>query len=374
MTTELFIAPDTLQAFATQIFERAGIAPGEAADAANVLVWANRRGVDTHGVRNLKPLYIHRIRTGVIDTKAVCKIDYETPVSARVDAGGGLGLSAGVWGMRLAMAKAQASGIGLVTMRNSSHFGAAGHYPYLALGQDLIGIAMTGRFFAQGTEIGVIPTFAAKAMFSTNPISVSFPTAEETPFLLDMATSISPYNRVVMYRELGKSVPLGWGVDAEGRATIEPSALRQLFPLGGTREMGSHKGYGLSMMVEVLCAVLSGAWHDLATGDGDKNAVETNHDNSFDSHSQEGDAHFFGALRVDLFRPLSDFKRGMDAMIRALHAAPKEPGQDRIFVAGEIEHETEQTRLRDGIPLPPNVVENLRELAQQYQVPFEPSK
>ncbi|OUC08207.1 hypothetical protein RY27_10360, partial [Litorilinea aerophila] len=244
--------------------------------------------------------------------------------------------------------------------RHSHHFGAAGYYPWMALQQDLIGIGLTGRFAARGAEIGVVPTFAAVPMFSTNPISIAFPTAEEPPFLLDMATSITPYNRVKMYQELGRILPLGWGMDDQGQPATDPAVVRRLYPLGGSREMGGHKGYGLAMVVEVLCAGLSGEWCDGHDED----------DRCFEGYAQTHDAHFFGAIRVDLFRPLEEFKRSMDAMIRALHAAPKEPGQERIYVAGEIEHETEQERRRKGIPLPANVVADLQELSRRFDVPL----
>uniref|UniRef100_A0A540VKU2 Ldh family oxidoreductase n=2 Tax=Litorilinea aerophila TaxID=1204385 RepID=A0A540VKU2_9CHLR len=360
MEGNAIIQADALRAFVAAVFERAGLAPGPASDAADVLVWANLRGVDTHGVRNLKPLYINLIDQGRIDARARCTVEYETPLTARVDGGGGLGLANACWGMRLAMEKARQSGIGLVAMRHSHHFGAAGYYPWMALQQDLIGIGLTGRFAARGAEIGVVPTFAAVPMFSTNPISIAFPTAEEPPFLLDMATSITPYNRVKMYQELGRILPLGWGMDDQGQPATDPAVVRRLYPLGGSREMGGHKGYGLAMVVEVLCAGLSGEWCDGHDED----------DRCFEGYAQTHDAHFFGAIRVDLFRPLEEFKRSMDAMIRALHAAPKEPGQERIYVAGEIEHETEQERRRKGIPLPANVVADLQELSRRFDVPL----
>jgi LDH2 family malate/lactate/ureidoglycolate dehydrogenase len=262
--------------------------------------------------------------------------------------------------MRLAIEKAQQAGIGLVAMRHTEHFGAAGYYPWLALPHDMIGIALTGRFYARGVPIGMVPTNAGMPMFSTNPIAISFPTATEPPILLDMATTVAPYNRVMMHRELGRVVPLGWGLDAEGIPTTDPASLKALLPLGGGRDTGGHKGYGLALMVETLCALLSGEW-----GPVEKAGAQT-----FEGYDQQHSAHFFGAIRVDAFRPVADFKAGMDAMIRALHAGPKALGQDRIYVAGEPEHDTEQERTRLGIPLPANVVADLREIAAQYAIPF----
>lgn len=356
----LHIDAAPLTDYATAVLEKAGVPPNQARDAAEVLVWANLRGVDTHGVRNLELIYCTMIRDKRIDPAGEFQIRHETPVSARVDGNRGLGLSASCMAMRLAMQKAQQSGIGMVAIANSYHFGAAGYYPWMALQEDMIGVALTARFAAKGTEIGVVPTFAAVPMFSTNPISIAFPTQEEPPYLLDMATSTSPYNRITMYKELGRSVPLGWGMDANGNPATDPNVIRQLLPLGGTREQGGHKGYGLSMMVEVLCAVLSGGWNN--------HMPEA--DDAFEGYRQASDAHFLAAFRIDLFQPVDEFKRGMDAMIRALHAAPKAEGQDRVYVPGEIEHEVEQDRRANGIPLPQNVVDTLQALGREFGVPF----
>jgi len=360
MTQDILVQAEVLRAFVETVFKHAGIQEEHATDSTEVLMYASRRGVDTHGVRNVKPIYIAQIERGDINLRPEFRIEHETPTSARVHGDRGIGLAAGCWAMRLAMDKAKASGIGLVSMGNSWHYGAAGFYPWLALEQDMIGISMTARFAAKGSPIGVRPTFANVPMFSTNPIAISFPTGDEPPYLLDMATSTVPFNRITLLRDAGKPIPPGWGLDENGQPTTDPALVRQLLPLGGTREQGSNKGYGLAMVAEVLSAVLSGGWS--AGFDEDENA--------FEGHMQHGDAHFFGALRVDMFRPAHEFKRGMDAMIRALHAAPKEPGQERIYVAGEIEHETEQQRLRDGIPLTPTAVADFKEVAAKYDVPL----
>jgi L-2-hydroxycarboxylate dehydrogenase (NAD+) len=349
------IGADALQSFVQTIFERLGCLPEHAKDATDVLLYASRRGVETHGVRNVRPIYYKQITNGLINLRPDFKIDRETPVSARVDGDSGLGLVGSPWAMRLAMAKARESGIGVVAMHNSYHYGAAGYYPWMALQEDMIGISMTGRFYAGGSDYGVLPTFGAKAMFSTNPLAISFPTLEEPPYLLDMATSTVPFNRVTMMRDNGLNIPLGWGVDIHGNPTTDPSQVRNLYPLGGTREQGGHKGYGLMMMVSVLCNVLSGGWSELYEG----KPIGFNND-----------GHFFAAMRVDLFRSVEEFKRDMDAMIRALHDSPKAAGHDRIYVAGEIEHETEQERLRDGIPLTRFVVDELSALSQEFDVPL----
>src|SRR4051812_1426484 len=232
------IEAGALHNFVSTIFTRAGVPPEQAVDAADVLLYASRRGVDTHGIRNLKPIYIDGFTAGHLKPYADYKIEYEKPLTARVDGGKGLGLTAACWAMRLAMQKAQQSGIGMVVMRNSFHFGAAGYYPWMALQQDMIGIGMTARVYAREHDYGVLPTFGSKSMFSTNPLSISFPTKEEPPWLLDMSTSTVPFNRIMMMRDAGQQIPLGWGVDADGQPTTDPNQVRFLTPLGGTREQG----------------------------------------------------------------------------------------------------------------------------------------
>jgi LDH2 family malate/lactate/ureidoglycolate dehydrogenase len=198
-------------------------------------------------------------------------------------------------------------------------------------------------------------------MLSTNPLSIAFPGAEQPPFVLDMATSVIPLNRIELIKETGGSIPPGWGMDAEGRPTTDPEAIRQLLPLGGTRELGGHKGYGLGTAVTVLCAVLSGAWGPTPAEPPGEGAT----------YSQQREAHFFGAFRLDLFQPPGDFKRALDAMLRALQASPPIPGRERVYVAGEIEHETEQQRRRTGIPLTDKLVADLRDLSETYGIPLE---
>ncbi|MEM7131550.1 MAG: Ldh family oxidoreductase [Chloroflexota bacterium] len=361
MSTHQRFAVADLHRFTNQVFEATGIPKEHAADATDVLLYANRRGVDTHGVRNLKSHYCRHLASGDYPREPNFQIVHETPVSARVDGGGGLGLAGASWAMRLAIQKAEQVGMAMVSMRNSYHYGAAGRYPWMALEHDMIGISMTGRFSPAGEWVVVKPTFAGIPMFSTNPIAIGFPTDKEPPYVLDMATSTVPFNRITMMAAAGQSIPLGWGTDVEGNPITDPALVKQLHPLGGSREQGSHKGYGLSMMVEVMCALLSGAWDD---GHPEDDRL------AFDGYRQSTDGHFFAAIKVDAFRPLDEFKKGMDAMIQAIHAAPKEKGQERIYVAGEIEHETELERQADGIPLPDTVIADLQELSEQYNVPM----
>jgi LDH2 family malate/lactate/ureidoglycolate dehydrogenase len=361
--TQQAIHAEALRAFATSILERVGLPRAQATDAADVLVWTSLRGIDTHGIRNFKRPYVDWLVDGRIKARPEFHMEYETPISARLNGDAGLGMAAACWGMRLAIRKATEMGVGLVSMRNSQHLGAAGYYAHLATRHDLIGVCTTGYLFAHGNDTGVLPIFGMRPMLSTNPLSIAFPCGEEPPFVLDMATSVVPVNRIEVIKDRGGTIPLGWGVDANGQPTTDPRALRSLLPLGGTRELGGHKGYGLGLVVEVLSALLSGAWRAKVPADRQEEDKI--------GYAQESEAHFFGAVRIDLFRPLTEFKQAMDAMIRALHAAPAAPGKQRIYVPGEIEHVTEQQRRRDGIPLPDQTAADLRALAEMYDVALE---
>ena len=351
-----------LENFSAAVFEQAGIPVMQARTAAGVLVWASLHGIDTHGIRNLKPMYIDPLAVGKIKKDAIFKVTYETPSSALVDGDSGLGLVAADWAMRVAIEKASRSGLCLISMRNSHHFGAAGYYSMLAVPHDMIGLSMSGYFFAEGSEYGVIPTFGTQPMLSTNPMSITFPTGSEPPFLLDMATSIVPYNRVMMMKESNQPIPAGWGLDSSGQPTQDPSKLRQLFPLGGTRQMGGHKGFGLGLMVEVLCAILSGGRMDTS---------QVSKATAFNRYKQHNDAHFFGAICLDLFRPADEFKKDMDAFVGTIHDAPAAPGHDRIYYPGEIEHLTREKRAVKGIPITDAVWSDLKSLSEQYDVPLE---
>jgi LDH2 family malate/lactate/ureidoglycolate dehydrogenase len=194
-------------------------------------------------------------------------------------------------------------------------------------------------------------------MFGTNPLSVAIPCGDEPTYVLDMSTSVVPVNRVEMMQEQGQSIPLGWCLDAAGRPTSDPGQAAIFLPLGGTRELGAHKGFGLAMLVEVLTALLSTGW---APTSGETTA------GSRPAYHQERIAHFFGAIRIDLFRAADAFRQAMDAMIDSLHRAQPAPGHERIFVPGEIEHDTQRIRSRQGIPLSRKDVDNLRCLSQRY--------
>ena len=348
------IRAEDFREFAIEVWQRAGLPADQAEHSAAPLVWASLRGVDTHGVRIFKSYYVDTLVSGQLERRPDFRIEYDSPIAARADGGRGLGLAAASWGMRLAIEKAHSAGIGLVSMRNSNHLGALGYYAEMAVEHDMIGVCMSGHLYAEGNYRGMAPALSLQPMFGTNPLSVAIPCGQQPDFMLDMATAIVPVNRVEFMCEKGQAIPLGWCLDSTGQPTSDPAMAKVYLPLGSTRELGSHKGFGLAMLVQVMTAVLSGGWAENAAG----------------CFTQEKIAHFFGAMRIDLFGQSEQFKKGMDETIAALHRAPAAPGYDKVYVPGEIEHDTKSQRSVDGIPLTEKELGELRDLSSRYSVPL----
>lgn len=354
----IWVPEPTLRGYVVAVFKRLGVPARDATVTADVLLAADRRGIGSHGVARL-PRYVNGIKAGTILPRDSTKVVKQTRATALLDGGNGLGQVVGVKGMKLAIEKARQTAVGFVTVRNSNHYGIAGYYSMMALKAGMIGIAMTN------TAPLVVPTYGRISVLGTNPISVAVPTATEPPFVLDMATSVVPRGSIEVYDRQSKEMPLGWAVDETGRATTNPKAVLDalakrlgggLLPLGGEGELYSgHKGYGLSLLVDILSGVLPGA----ATG--------------LDVYANEKAAnvgHFFGAIDVRAFRPLREFRRDMDHLLKQLRESPKAAGQDRIYVHGEKSSVYEAERRAKGIPLGPKVAENLRKIGADAGVPW----
>ncbi len=345
-----FVTGDDLRRLVSGIFQRLGVPENDAGMAADVLVMADLRGVDSHGVSNYMELtYVQGLKNGLINPTPDVHIVRETPATALLDGDAGLGLVVGQRAMKVAIGKAREVGAAFVTVRNSRHCGMLAYYSMMALPHDMIGISMTNA------TPNVLPTFGRDSRVGTNPMSLAAPAGKEPPFVLDMATSTVAVGKVVIAKRLGVAIPEGWAIDAEGRPTTDPGIAREarrLLPLGGTREQGSHKGYGLSVMVDILSAVLSGA------------SISAN-------LARNGPAgHFFAAMRIDAFRPVEEFKAEMDAMLSGLRCVSPVEGEERVYYAGLIEHEAFQERTVNGIPLASEVVGYLRDLSRELGVPF----
>ena len=330
------------------LFESYGLPPEDAAVVADALVEADLMGISSHGVSNyIELLYVPGLTKGTIAPRPEFEVVRETACTALVDGGGGMGHVVGARAMRLAIAKAAEHGIGMVTVRNSRHYGAAGYYSKMALDEDMIGLSLTN---ADGL---VTPTHGKEAQLGTNPVAVAVPTDRQPPFLLDMATSTVPLGKIMLAMREGREIPLGWAADQEGRPTTDPRIAFQamnLLPLGGTYEQGSHKGYGLGMVVDILCGLLSG--DGAARGETIGTSM----------------GHFFGALDVSHFLPVEGFKAEMDDYLARLQQTAAADPEEPVIYAGIKEARAREERLREGIPLHAGVVAYLRELCEERGV------
>jgi LDH2 family malate/lactate/ureidoglycolate dehydrogenase len=341
---------EALTQFVIRVLDKFGVPSKDATTTAQVLVKADLRGIESHGVARLKR-YTDGLKNGVVKTHPNIVVVHETPVTTVLDGDSGLGQVVSYKAMSIAIDKAKQNYIGLVAVRNSNHFGIAGFYGLMALKQDLIGLVTTN------SEPLVAPTFSKRRLLGTNPICVAVPTGAES-FVLDMATSVAPIGKIEVARRIGKKVPLGWGIDTEGKVTENPNEIAKgaLIPLGGLGEtLSGHKGYGLGAVIDIFSGVLSGAaWgSDVGMTQG---PIPANV------------GHFFGAMRVDAFMPLSDFKARMSRFIKSLKDADKISGHEEIYVAGEKSVYTESIRRKVGVALDTRTVEMLIQLGSETGV------
>lgn len=351
------ISPDTLRRQLTEVYRAWGMRDGDIAVVVENMVESDLRGIDSHGVGML-PQYDERRRIGAVNMTPDVRVVRDFGAVATIDADHGLGHPAATRAMRLACDKAEAFGVGAVTVRGSNHFGAAGVYATMAVERGLIGLCTTGT-----TQRSVLPTFGKEPRFSTNPIAFAAPARRNDPFSLDMATSTVAVGKLNIARRAGKPLPLGWAHDSEGRPTADPNEAlaavpKRLSPLGGTRELGSHKGYGLAVMVDILSSVLSGSFiggYNLKTGARER-------------YINVG--HFCLALNPAAFREEGAFEDGLDDLIDMLHATdPVDPDRP-VLVAGDPEHRERVRRLEDGIPMTETLFNEVREVAEACGAPF----
>jgi LDH2 family malate/lactate/ureidoglycolate dehydrogenase len=360
-TVEAKVFPiEVLRDFSTRVFLHFGIPQADAAQAADVLASADLRGIDSHGVARLTS-YVDLLSENLINPTPKIKILRSTASTATIDGDNGLGLVVGPQANAVAMDMADKAGSGWVSICNSNHFGIAGYYVLQALERDMIGWAMTNS-----TKL-VTPLWGAERMLGTNPIAIAFPGKDEPPIVVDMATCAAAYGKIEMARRRGESIPQGWGINNRGHGTTNPDdvvAGGALLPLGSDRERGGHKGYGLGMMVDILCAVLSGAnWGPFTPPFALRQEVPAR-------SVGKGIGHFFGAMRIDGFIEADEFKRQMDDFIRTFRATKPAPGTHGPLIPGDPEREAEKIRSKQGVPLIMPVVEELRVIAKKIGVPF----
>jgi LDH2 family malate/lactate/ureidoglycolate dehydrogenase len=346
---------ERLRSFTAQVLARRGVPESDAALAARVLLLADLRGIDSHGIARL-PMYVEMLETGEINPTPKPRVVRESPSTATIDADNGLGLVVAPKANAVAIERAARSGTGWVAVRNTNHFGIAGYYALEAVAQRMIGWAMTN------TTMSVAPLWGAEMMLGTNPIAVAFPAKEEPPVVIDMATSVVTMGALEQARRAGNTIPLGWAIDGSGELTADPAAILNggaLLPLGGDREHGGHKGYCLGAMVDILSAVLSGAnWGPFAPA---FSLPKTHREPPVG----KGIGHFFGAMRLDAFIDPDEFTRQLDTWIRTLRATKPAPGTRGPLIPGDPERAIEAERLARGIPLSGAILEDLRQLASR---------
>ena len=329
--------------------------PGPAMD---VLIKADLRGIDSHGVARLVG-YVRLWKAGRINPTPDIKVVHETPGTATIDGDAGLGLVVTPRAMEIAMDKAANVGTGWVAIRNSNHFGIAGYHAMMGLEKDMIGWAFTNA------SPLVSPTFGMERMLGTNPIAVSIPAGEEPPFVADLATTTAANGKLEILQRKEKDAPLGWIQTADGAPTTDPHGLKKggaLLPLGGDREHGSHKGYALGALVDILSAVLSGANY------GPWAPPFVSFLPLADDPVGLGLGHFVGAMRVDAFRPADEFKHHMDQWIQRFRETAAVDSSQNVLIPGDPEREFEAIRKKEGIPLVDKVVEDLSEVANDLGV------
>lgn len=349
---------EELRGFTENIFRALGCSEEHAKLATEVLLSADLRGIESHGIARLSG-YTRLIGAGRINPAPDMKIVHETPSTAVLDADKALGLVSAPFAMKIAMDKAATAGAGLVAVKNSNHFGIAGYHAMLALEKDMIGTAMTN---ASAT---VAPTFSKERLLGTNPIAVAIPAGKYPAFVGDFATTTAANGKLEVLQRKNGAAPQGWVQDAEGNQSIDAHILKKggaMLPLGGDREHGSHKGYILGSMVDIYCGVLSGA--NFGPWVPPFPAYLPMPENM----PGEGIGHFLGAMRIDAFRPAADFKKDMDQWIERMKASGTTSAGERVIIPGEPELEMQDEKLKNGIDLPEAVVKDLGELAASLHV------
>ncbi|MCS7017682.1 MAG: Ldh family oxidoreductase [Cytophagales bacterium] len=351
----------SLYQLAYQVFLAMGCPEADATTAAESLLIADLRGVDSHGVARLAG-YVRLWEAGRINPKPNIRVVHQTPSTATLDGDAGLGLVVAPRAMQHAIQKAQQVGTGWVSVCNSNHFGIAGHHAMQALAQDMIGIAMTNA------SPLVAPTFSVERLLGTNPIAVAIPAHKQPPFVADFATTTAANGKLEILQRQNADAPLGWVQDQHGKPTSNAHALKHggaLLPLGSDREHGSHKGYCLGAIVDILSAVLSGA------GYGPWAPPFVSFLPLPANPVGKGLGHFLGAMRIDAFRPAEEFKQHMDNWIQRFRNAQPAEGYERILIPGDPERAAEAERRQRGIPIADSVAEELHQLAKKFSISWE---
>ncbi|HUG38315.1 MAG TPA: Ldh family oxidoreductase [Candidatus Limnocylindrales bacterium] len=355
------ISADLIRRQLGSVFESWGMSDADAATTAHVMVETDLAGVDSHGISML-PTYDQEFRAGRLNMRPATKIIREGPAMALIDADASLGHPVSVRGMNMAVDKCKVSGVAVVTVYNSHHFGAAGCYARIAAERGVIGMVTSAT-----RGVTMVPTFGAEPVMGTNPIAFAAPAKKNPPFLLDMATTTVAAGKVKVYKLNHRPLPSGWVVDGGGEpVTDEVQAFSHVFespdggitPLGGTRDAGSHKGYGLAVLVHILAGTLTGASFS---------PIRRRTQKPSDPHNI---GHFFMAIDPRAFRPDGEFESDLDEVIDTLHGTKRADPNQPVMVAGDPERATKADRLANGVPVPDDLMVQIRAVAERAKVPF----
>lgn len=359
---------DTMERFMVDVFKGVGVPEEDAKICADILITSDKRGIDSHGIGRLKPIYVDRINDGIINPVTNLEVVKDGLTTAVIDGHNGMGQVIGKRAMEMAIEKAKTYGMGMVVVRNSNHYGIAGYYTLMAAENGMIGITGTNA------RPSIAPTFGVENMLGTNPLTFGMPTDEEFPFVLDCATSVSQRGKIEVYAREGKELPAGWVIGEDGTARTDTQQVLKdlvtggaaLTPLGGIgEELGGYKGYGYATVVEILSAALQGgAFLKALTG----------LDNGKKVPYRLG--HFFIAINVEAFTELDAFKKTTGDILRELRASKLAPGEERIYTAGEKEHLAWEYRKDKGVPVNEALQRDMIELKKslnltQYEFDFE---
>lgn len=363
-----WVSFDTMEQFMVDVFRRAGVPEEDARICADVLITSDKRGIASHGIGRLKPIYYDRIKAGIQHPITNFEVVREGFTTAVVDGHDGMGPVIAKKAMTMTIEKAAKYGMGMVAVRNSTHYGIAGYYAMMAADAGMIG--MTGT----NARPSIAPTFGVENMLGTNPLTFGMPTDEEFPFLLDCSTAISQRGKIEVYDRLGKTLPQGWVIGEDGQPKTDAHQVlidlvkgnAALVPLGGIGEdLAGYKGYGYATVVEILSAALQdGSFLKGLVGFSPEGKPQPYHL-----------GHFFMAVNISEFTDLAAFKKTTGNILRELRASKKAPGHDRIYTAGEKEHLAWLERKDRGVPVDEALQKNIRDLVKEldlkgYDFPF----
>ncbi len=353
-------SPEVLKDFSTKVFMHFGVPLSDALTASNVLGLSDIRGIDSHGVARLHT-YFEMLTLQRINPKPNVKIVREHKSVCTVDGDNGLGLVVGPKANEIAMDKAAEFGSGWASVCNTNHYGIASYYSLEALKRNMIGWSMTNT-----TKL-VAPLWGAERMLGTNPISIAFPGLKNLPIVIDLATSAAAYGKIEIAKRKKAPVPKGWIVDKEGTMSTNPEDMINggaILPLGSDRELGGHKGYALSAMVDILSAVLSGAnWGPFAPPFALRQEIPSR-------SVGKGIGHFFGVMEIEGFMEVNEFKKRIDEWIEVFRNTRPAKGTGGVLIPGDPEHQEEAIRSKTGIPLIAAVIEDLKDISKHTGIPF----